>query len=224
VSLVDALARIAEINELLAPPGTAPPAPSGTSAQAFSQLLAPLAEDDESTDTDSFASGLDLASLGLPLGIPASTAPQFQGGGSAGQRALAVAQTQVGQAETPPGANDGPAIATYRTATAGAYAGAPWCAYFVSWAFAQAGMPLGEEGQGYGAVEQIHDWAARTGRLLPAGALPQPGDIVLYGGRHVGIVESVNADGSLNTVEGNYQHSVGRVHRSPSEATGFVRV
>jgi hypothetical protein len=95
---------------------------------------------------------------------------------------------------------------------------------FLSWAFAQADMPLGEQAQGYGAVEQIHDWAARSGRLLPAGLQPQPGDIILYGGRHVGIIESVNADGSLTTVEGNHQNKVSRVHRSPSEATGFVRV
>lgn len=223
MSLVHALARIAEINSMLAPPGAPAPPPSGTSAQSFAELLAPVSRD----ETDAVGNpleGLDLASLGFPLDVGALTGSQPVAGGTTGQRALSIAQAQVGQAEVPPGSNDGPSIATYRTATDGAYAGAPWCAYFVSWAFAQAGMPLGEEGQGYGAVEQIRDWAARTGHLIPAGALPQPGDIVLYGGRHVGIVESVNADGSLNTVEGNYQHKVSRVHRSPSEATGFVRL
>jgi hypothetical protein len=38
------------------------------------------------------------------------------------------------------------------------------------------------------------------------------------------MVESVEPDGSLTTVEGNYRNQVSRVHRSPSEATGFVRL
>lgn len=130
----------------------------------------------------------------------------------------------MGQGEVPPGSNDGPRIAVYRAAVAGSYAGAPWCAYFVSWAAAAAGAPLGELGQGFGSVAQIRDWAARTGRLLPAGAAPQRGDLILFGDRHVGIVESVNADGSLTTIEGNHGNAVERVRRSPAEATGYVRL
>jgi hypothetical protein len=55
-------------------------------------------------------------------------------------------------------------------------------------------------------------------------ALPQPGDLILFGGRHVGIVESVNGDGSLATVEGNHQDAVSRVQRGRFEGTGFVRL
>jgi hypothetical protein len=137
---------------------------------------------------------------------------------------LASAQGELGRAEEPPGSNDGEAIAVYRSAVEGAYPGAPWCAYFVSWAAAQAGTPLGEEGQGFGAVEQITDWAQRSGRLLAPGAPPTAGDIILFGGRHVGLVESVNPDGSLTTVEGNHRNQVDRVQRSRAEATGFVRL
>ena len=79
-------------------------------------------------------------------------------------------------------------------------------------------------GEGLGSVAQITDWAGRTGRLLPSTATPAPGDLILFGDRHVGIVESVNADGSLTTVEGNYANAVSRVHRSPAEATGYVRL
>ena len=110
----------------------------------------------------------------------------------------------------------------YRGAVAGAAPGEPWCAYFASWAAARAGVPLGDAGQGLGSVSAIADWAGRTGRLLPPTATPAPGDLILFGGRHVGIVESVNADGSLTTVEGNYANAVSRVHRSPAEATGYV--
>jgi hypothetical protein len=137
---------------------------------------------------------------------------------------LELARAEVGQREEPAGSNDGPRIAEYRTAVAGAYAGGPWCAYFVSWLARQAGAPIGEGGGGEGAVDGVAAWAAGTGRLLPAGSAPQPGDVILYGSDHVGIVESVNPDGSLTTIEGNHRNAVERVRRSPVEATGYVRV
>src|SRR5207244_8472035 len=124
----------------------------------------------------------------------------------------------------PPGSNDGPAIAGYRSAVAGAVAGDPWCADFVSWAARQAGASLGDTGQGFAAVQQITDWASATGRLLPPGSPPASGDIILFGDRHVGIVEAVNPDGSLTTVEGNSSNAVSRNQRSLSAATGFVRL
>ena len=89
------------------------------------------------------------------------------GGGSAGQRMLAAAQAEVGQAEQPPGSNDSPRIAEYRTATAGSGVG-PWCAYFVSWAAKQAGAPVGEQGQGFGAVSA----RLRRGASAPAARCP----------------------------------------------------
>jgi CHAP domain len=139
--------------------------------------------------------------------------------GNAGLAALQVAESQVGVTEQPPGSNDGPQIAEYRTATEGAYAGAPWCAYFVSWCAAQAGAPIGDHGQGLGSVAEITDWARSTGRLTQT---PAPGELILFGTEHVGIVKSVNADGSLTTVEGNASNGVREETRSPSEATGYV--
>jgi hypothetical protein len=216
MSVSTALARVAELQQLLATPARAVEATS-TGTAAFEQVLTGL-----ETELPSALAG-SLSALLPDLGAqqaPGAVLPT----GTMGQRALGLAQAEIGQAEDPPGANDGARIAAYRTATSGAYAGAPWCAYFVSWCAAQAGLPLGESGQGFGAVEQIQDWAARTGRLLPATTVPQPGDIILFGGRHVGFVESVNPDGSLTTVEGNYRNAVSRVQRSPAEATGFVRL
>src|SRR5919201_6887792 len=112
-----------------------------------------------------------------PTSFPAALA---QASGSAGTRALAAAETQVGQAEQPPGSNDGPAVAQYRNAVAGAVAGAPWCAYFASWAAAQGGAPLGDSGQGLGSVAAIAAWAQRTGRFVTT---PQPGELILFGDR-----------------------------------------
>jgi hypothetical protein len=195
---VAALSRISQITSLLQGVEAAPPAavPGGAAGTQFAQLL-------------------DQAGLVQQTGAVAG------GPGSAGERALAAARSQLGVTEQPPGSNDGPQIAAYRNAVAGSYPGAPWCAYFVSWAAAQAGAPIGDGGRGEGSVEGIAAWAARTGRLTND---PRPGDLILFGGRHVGIVESVNGDGSLTTVEGNTTDGVHRRTHARSEATGFVRL
>lgn len=159
----------------------------------------------------------------LPVGALAGL-PQVAPGTGGGARALAFAQAEVGVGEQPPGSNDAPRIAEYRSATAGSGIG-PWCAYFVSWAARQAGAPLGEAGQGFGSVSSVWGWAERTGRALPAGSTPQAGDLIVWGGRHIGIVESVEADGRIHTIEGNSSNAVTRRVHDPSGdgATGYVR-
>jgi hypothetical protein len=206
MSIADVVSRVSELSALAQRAVT----PTVEAPTSFASTLAGRTEPSTSP-----ASGTTWQSL-LPPAVP------YPGGGHASQL-LAAAESQVGQSEQPPGSNDGPQLAVYRAAVAAAQPGQPWCAHFVSWAAAQAGAPLGEEGEGYGSVEGIAAWGARTGRLLPASATPAPGDLILYGDRHIGIVESVNADGSLTTVEGNYASAVSRVQRSPSEATGYVR-
>jgi hypothetical protein len=221
MSLTDAMARVAQIQQLtvqvvpVAPPDAVERRiTTGSAPSSFTSALAQA-----QTASSPFPGALaQVQTASSPYPFAATVQP---GGGT---RALAWAQSQIGQTENPPGSNDGPAIATYRSAVAGAQAGQPWCAYFASWAAAQAGTPLGDSGQGIGWVDGIKDWAQRNGKLLPAGSTPQPGDLILYGGRHVGIVESVATDGSLTTVEGNEGDAVKRVHRAASEATGFVRL
>jgi hypothetical protein len=142
----------------------------------------------------------------------------------AGLRMLAAASGEIGVEEEPLGSNDGPRIAQYRAASGAEATPGRWCAYFVSWAAAQAGAPLGDYGGGFASVSQIEEWASRTGRLVPPGEPPRPGDIVLYGADHVGIVESVGPGDRLTTVEGNHSDRVERVDRTLGEATGFVRL
>src|SRR6195952_2923885 len=113
-----------------------------------------------STGGTAFASTLAQAT--------SSTGTAPTGASTPGQRALALAQQEVGQTEQPPGSNNSPRIAEYRTATAGSGIG-PWCAYFVSWAAKNAGAPLGEAGQGFGSVSAVASWAQRTGRFTAAG-------------------------------------------------------
>ena len=142
----------------------------------------------------------------------------------AGAQMVALAQAEIGQTEQPPGSNDSPRIAEYRTATAGSGIG-PWCNYFVSWAAKQAGVPLGEQGQGFGAVAATWDWAQRTGRAIQPTEKPNPGDLIVWDGRHIGMVESVLPDGRIQTIEGNSSNMVTRrVHSANGDgATGFVR-
>jgi CHAP domain len=147
-------------------------------------------------------------------------------GGGAGGRIVAVAESQLGQAEQPPGSNESQAIAEYRSAVAGSAPGEPWCAYFASWAARQAGEPIGPGGQGLGSVSEIWSWAQSTGRALPNGpsVRPEPGDLIVFGGEHVGIVRGVLPDGRIQTIEGNYENKVAANVRSASEATGYVRM
>ena len=205
MSLPAILERIAQIDQIIAPKPKAPASTTGSSSDFLHALT----------------SGIQR---GSSLAAPA-VAPAVPGTGGAG--ALAAAQSQVGVAEQPPGSNDGPQIAQYRTATAGSGVG-PWCAYFTSWAAAQAGVPLGEAGQGFGSVSAVYAWAQRTGRATPAGpgVRPNPGDLIVWGGRHIGIVESVDADGSIHTIEGNSSNAVSRrtYGADGGGATGYVHL
>jgi hypothetical protein len=207
VSLPAILERIAQIDQIVSP---RPPASTGGSSS--SGFLTAL--------NDGIQRG---SSLAAPAAAPAGAG----GAGFGGSGALAAAQSQVGVAEQPPGSNDGPQIAEYRTATAGSGVG-PWCAYFTSWAAAQAGVPLGEAGQGFGSVGALYSWAQRTGRATAAGpgVVPSPGDLIVWGGRHIGIVESVGPDGSIHTIEGNSSNAVSRRTYGPDGggATGYVHL
>ena len=156
----------------------------------------------------------------------AATAPVGAVSGSgAGARMVAIASGEVGQAEQPPGSNNSPRIAQYRSATAGNPGPGPWCAYFVSWAARQAGAPLGDQGQGFGSVDALYAWAQQSGRAYTAasGRTPQPGDLMVFH-EHIGIVESVDANGQIHTIEGNSSDQVARRVHPPSDAIGFVHV
>jgi len=163
-------------------------------------------------------SGAQAVAGPAPVGSPAPA--------GVGERIVRIAESQVGQHEEPLGSNEGAAIARYRSATRGAIPGAPWCAYFVSWVAREAGVPLGAEGQGFGAVSEIWQWAQETHRAISngPGVVPKPGDLIVFGDQHVGIVRRVLPDGMIETIEGNYENKVALNVRSPSEPTGYVEL
>ena len=200
MSLEVALQRIAQLQSLMAP---APPAPPATPA-AFSQTL--------------------QAAGGQP--VAATAALPATGGTPAGQAMVNLARAEIGVTEQPPGSNESPRIAQFRQATAGAPGPGPWCAYFVSWAAREAGVPLGDAGQGFGRVDDVWAWGERAGKAIPAGTgRPQPGDLIVWD-EHMGIVESVGADGSIRTIEGNSSDMVAqRTYGSDGGgAIGYVRL
>jgi hypothetical protein len=133
MSLQSTVARIAELQSLLGgPAAAASPGPSAPAGD-FAQMLRSAAVGGPA------AAGAGAAGVLAPAALPV--------GGTVGARIVALAQAEVGQAEMPPGSNDSPRIATYRTATAGSGVG-PWCAYFTSWLARQAGAPVGDRGEG----------------------------------------------------------------------------
>jgi hypothetical protein len=208
MSVESVMARIAELQRALDPP-------SATAASGSGNFQAVLgAQTDAATPA-----GMGAAATGQ-TGFASTTGATSAGGGVQGM--IQAAEAEVGQAEQPPGSNDSPRIAQYRSATAGAGVG-PWCAYFASWAARQAGVPLGEQGQGFGSVGAVWDWAQRTGRTSAQAA---PGELIVWGSRHVGIVESVDPNGTIHTIEGNSSDKVSRRTYGPDGggATGYVKL
>jgi hypothetical protein len=208
MSITDVMARIQAIESAFAPPQAAPAAQPSTST------------------TTSFDSALQGAmGTGVTFGATGAAAPATSTGTNAGQAIVNIARGEVGQAEQPPGSNDSARIAMYRQATAGSGVG-PWCAYFASWAARQAGVPLGDHGQGFGSVASVWSWAQGAGKALPAGSKPAPGDLIVWGSRHIGIVSSVDANGTIHTIEGNSSDRVSQRTYGPDGggATGYVHL
>src|SRR3954454_13651019 len=206
MSLEAVLARIGQLQSTF----VAPAAPPSTSAPST---------------TTSFASALQGAAP--PSLTGASPLPSAGGPTSAGQAVLNAVRGEVGVAEQPPGSNDSPRIAQYRQATAGSGVG-PWCAYFTSWAARQAGVPLGDSGQGFGRVDDVYAWAQKAGKAVPntgGEVKPQPGDLIVWD-EHIGVVKSVGADGTINTIEGNSSDKVSERSYAPGQrpAIGYVRL
>jgi hypothetical protein len=205
VSIDAVLARISALETAFAPPQPAskPAASTGASGNTYAGMI----------QSPSGPGAVGAASPVTPIA-----------GGGKGAAIVAAAAGEVGQAESPPGSNDSPRIAMYRSATAGSPGPGPWCAYFTSWACKQAGVPLMDNGAGSGSVDAIYAWAQRTGRAQPAGSAytPHPGDLIVFN-QHIGIVENVLPDGRIQTIEGNSSDRVSRRTHPRSDAIGFVR-
>ena len=143
---------------------------------------------------------------------------------------LKIATSYLGYKESPPGSN--------RTKFGEWYGmnGQPWCAQFVSFCFYTAGLPLpATTPKGFAYCPYGVNWFKQLKRFYTT---PAVGDVAFFdwsSGRdgiadHVGIVEKVNADDTVTTIEGNTSASnnsnggeVQRRKRSLSQIQGFGR-
>lgn len=98
----------------------------------------------------------------------------------------------------------------------GAPADHDWCQYFVNWVWRGAGVTDMNDTHFTG---DFYHWGKERGLTTDGHEGIQVGDGVLFGtgpenptnSRHVGIVVAVHADGSIETVDGNYSNAVSRV-------------
>lgn len=132
-------------------------------------------------------------------------------------QALANATSQIGVREAT-GHNDGAEIAKYRN---GVDNNAAWCASFVSWCY------KGNDIFGYQAsVSGIQMAAQKQNLYAEKGTYtPKPGDVMIQknGASHTGIVESVDPDGTIHTIEGNTSNCVARRTYKPG-SNGYNKI
>jgi hypothetical protein len=72
------------------------------------------------------------------------------------------------------------------------------------------------------------DWLRSEGRYVtPAEATPRPGDLVFFDWQrdgeldHIGLVQSVGADGRIHTIEGNSDNAVRQRSYAPDQIAGY---
>ena len=143
---------------------------------------------------------------------------------------LAIAAWQVGVLESPSGSNRVKYNTDYygRAVSGAAY---PWCMAFVWWVFREAGFNLYKTA----SCTALANRYRQAGQWVTSGY--KPGDIVMFdfSGKqskteHVGILESIDKDGNLITIEGNTGTgndanggAVMRRTRNPKYVTGACR-
>jgi len=158
---------------------------------------------------------------------PRRNTPQIGLTGRRAMDAVRLAESQIGVRENG-SSNNSADVNKYRN---GVQNGTPWCASFVSWCYGQGQGNSNASTFGYDASSQnIRRKAEKAGYYQKAksGYTPKVGDVVVWnngdGTGHVGIVSSINNDGTFQTIEGNCSNAVRRMTRRQSEVDGFVQM
>ena len=181
-----------------------------------------------------------LAAAAL-LGLPAAASAQFEGGVRPGDPSLvdivpkrsAILKTARAELARNVRERKGDNIPRYD------YGKGPitpysirdqWCVAFSSWTWQQAGYTdyLGTRllrtafGGSLVAIQvtDLARWAKRTGHWTLRAT---PGDLVAYGGAHIGVVTVVDRQGrAVKSIEGNKDNAVRPVVIDMSRVTGYV--
>lgn len=128
--------------------------------------------------------------------------------------ALSTAASQVGQKENPLGSNWGHPVQDY-LASVGIHFPASWCMAFMYWCYDHAAGQLGISNPLFKTGGVLAQWSNQpSNRVGTLNYKPVPGNIFIMdlggGLGHTGMVESVDPDGTLHTIEGNTNDSGSR--------------
>lgn len=117
-----------------------------------------------------------------------------------------------------------------------------WCADFSTYVTKEAFKASGKavpKGFGSASVEGLRQWGIKNNCYLKTAGLSnktgliknnvKPGDLIVFkeqGRSHVGVVESIGADGKIHTIEGNTSDKVARRSYAANNSTisGFVQM
>ncbi|MGW3121605.1 peptidoglycan-binding protein [Streptomyces sp. NPDC001107] len=171
-------------------------------------------------EVDGIAGPQTMASMGIARETGGGTSGGESGGtpsvpplsGSARDKILQAARSQLGVHEWGNNCNPyGPCEA--------------WCALFASWAWRQAGVDFHTAFSG-----DFYYYGRDHGTLHSGLSDPQPGDAIVFGSGpqntntsvHVGLIEKANADGTVDTIEGNSHDQVERRHFNPAARGAYA--
>lgn len=162
-----------------------------------------------------------LTTSPVPARISSTDGPRISGTGP--NRAVSEAARRIGVSEEG-GNNRGPRIDAWQKRYG--MLGQPWCGIFVGLALEKAGVRgLGARVASVAAIEEDAR-AGRAGfRAFVSAKQARPGDaLITRKGGHVGLVERVDEDGTIHTIEGNTGNgSVQRRAHRPDQVYGAAR-
>lgn len=116
---------------------------------------------------------------------------------------VSIALRQVGVSEHPPGSNSGTRVRQYQASTDLGGTGWPWCAAFVEWVWARAGLDTSI------CSPSTQTFADRA-RAARATGSPRPGAAFIIPGTHTGLLVAPAGGNIWHTVEGNSGDAVAR--------------
>lgn len=146
-------------------------------------------------------------------------------------KALTIAQSQIGIQEVPKNSNAGPAVENYLKSV-GLGKGYAWCMAFVYWSVKMAAIELNVENP-LAKTAGVLDMFNKMEELRVSE--PQAGDFFIMdfgkGAGHTGFVEKILSNGLLQTIEGNTNDEgsregyevARRYDRKTSKMKGFIR-
>jgi hypothetical protein len=143
---------------------------------------------------------------------------------------LPIAQTELARNVAERRSDNVPRYRNGRGPVAPYSIGAAWCVAFATWVWRQAGFddylgadllrPAHDRSLVAVQVQDLTEWAMANNFWSYRA---KPGHLVLYGTRHIGIVERIDREGrAIGSIEGNKGDRVRRVKVDMADVTGYI--